>query len=282
MVPGRVGIVGLGLVGGSVAKALAAAGTPAWGCDLDASTERLALVETIAGILDDAVLPTCELVVLAGWPGSVGPWLEANAARLAPGAIVMDVAGVKRGVCRRARAACEGLPVAFVGCHPMAGSHRGGFEHARADLFRGAPMAVVPPALDDPGRADVLLRLEELLAPCGFGSWSACDADEHDAVVAYTSQLAHLVSSAYAKSPTALRRGGLSAGSWRDLTRVAELSAPMWAELFEADADHLLVELDRMVAELGRYRDAIAAGDHDGLVALLEEGTRMKREADAL
>lgn len=125
MVPGRVGIVGLGLVGGSVAKALAAAGTPAWGCDLDSSTERLALVETIAGTLDDAVLPTCELVVLAGWPASVGPWLEAN-------------------------------------------------------------------------------------------------------------------------------------------------------------ADHLLVELDRMVSELGRYRDAIAAGDHEGLVALLEEGTRMKREADAL
>ena len=279
-VPGRCGVVSLGLMGGSFAKAFAAAGVEVFAWHRTRSTLELAMIETVDGELDDTTIPTCELIVLAGYPASTVEWLERYAPLVSPGAIVIDAVGVKRVICERCEQICAGHPFTFVGCHPMAGTQYSGFAHARATMFKGAPMVVVPPAMDDLERATVLERLKELLAPCQFGSFTLATADEHDRNIAFTSQLAHVVSNAYVKSPTARDHRGFSAGSYRDLTRVARLNAPMWTELFLDNADHLGAELDCIIESLSAYRDALAAGDADRLEALLAEGDRIKREIE--
>ena len=279
-VPGRCGVVSLGLMGGSFAKAFAAAGREVFAWNRTRSTLELAMIETVTGELDEATIPTCELIVLAGYPASTVEWLERCAALVSPGAIVIDTVGVKRVICERCEALCAGLPFTFVGCHPMAGTQFSGFAHARATMFKGAPMVVVPPQMEDLARASVLERLKELLAPCGFGSFTLATAAEHDRVIAYTSQLAHVVSNAYVKSPTARSHKGFSAGSYKDLTRVARLNAPMWTELFLDNADNLSAELGCVIESLQAYKDAIDAGDAARLEALLAEGDRIKREVE--
>ena len=280
-VPGRVGGVSLGLMGGSFAKAFAAAGVEVYAWNRTRSTLELAMIETVSGELDESTIPTCELIVLAGYPASAIEWLERSAGLVSPGAIVIDTVGVKRVICQRCGDACAGRPFTFVGCHPMAGTQYSGFAHARATMFKGAPMVVVPPeTAGDIERAEVLERLKGLLAPCAFGSFTLATAAEHDRMIAYTSQLAHVVSNAYVKSPTARGHRGFSAGSYRDLTRVARLNAPMWTELFLDNADNLSAELGRIIDSLAAYKDAIDAGDAERLEALLAEGDAIKREVD--
>ena len=164
-----------------------------------------------------------------------------------------------------------------MGGHPMAGTQFSGFKHSRADLFAGAPMVLVPHRFDD---MDLLDRAKIALAPCGFGSFSVTTACEHDRMIAFTSQMPHILSNAFIKSPTAAAHKGFSAGSYKDLTRVAWLNPQMWAELFLENRDFTLYELDTYIESLTAYRDAIARGDGETLTALLEEGKRRKEEVD--
>ncbi|MBQ9058655.1 MAG: prephenate dehydrogenase [Atopobiaceae bacterium] len=277
-VPGRVGVVGLGLIGGSFAKAFAAAGNKAYACNRSASTIQLALVETIAGVLDEQTIPSCELIILSLYPEANVAWLERHAELISPGAIVIDTAGTKRGICDRCFELAGVHPFQFCGGHPMAGTHHSGFGHATADLFSGAPMVLVPPPLTDIERLVLLDRIKTLLAPCKFGSYSQTTANNHDRIIAFSSQLAHVVSNAYIKSPTRSDHQGFSAGSYRDLTRVAKLNPQMWTELFLDNADNLIFEIDQIIAELTQYREALAEGDAQTLCELLAEGDRLKRE----
>ena len=279
-VPGRYGVVSLGLMGGSFAKAFAAAGAEVYAWNRTRSTLELAMIETVTGELDEETIPMCELIILAGYPASTVEWLERYAPLVSPGAIVIDTVGVKRVICERCEEICAPYPFTFVGCHPMAGTQYSGFARARATMFKGAPMVVVPPAMDDLERATVLERLKTLLSPCQFGSFTLSTADQHDRNIAFTSQLAHVVSNAYVKSPTARDHRGFSAGSYRDLTRVARLNAPMWTELFLDNADHLGRELDVIIENLSAYRDALAERDAERLEGLLAEGDRIKREIE--
>ena len=157
----------------------------------------------------------------------------------------------------------------------MAGTHFSGFKYSRATLFKGAPMVLVPPVLDDMQMIERVCKL--LDAPC-FGHFSVTTAEKHDEMIAFTSQLAHVVSNAYVKSPTARSHKGFSAGSYKDLTRVAWLNPQMWTELFLDNRDHLLAELDGLCSELQKYRDALSEGNSETLCALLEEGKRCKEE----
>ena len=279
MVPGRCGVVGLGLIGGSFARALARGGHEVYACDLDDDICRFAAIDTTSGPLADEVVPTCELVILACYPEACVEWLRAHAHLVSPEAIVIDTSGVKRSVCGPAFEVAREAGISFLGCHPMAGTQYSGYAHSRADLFRHAPMVVCPPP-DVRGVACLALvdRLERLLAPCGFDKFTVTTPERHDEVIAYTSQLAHVVSNAYVKSPTLALRGGFSAGSYRDLTRVAHLNPRMWAELFLDDADNLSREVGRLIDELGRYREALDARDGEALERLLAEGDRIKRE----
>jgi len=159
----------------------------------------------------------------------------------------------------------------------MAGTQYSGFKNAKATMYHGAPMVIVPPDFDD-----VLLfdHVKQLLQPAGFARFSFTTAEAHDEMIAFTSQMAHVVSNAYIKSPTASQHKGFSAGSYKDMTRVAWLSPEMWAELFLENKDNLLHELDMFMTHLGEYRDAMARDDLPALTRLLDEGRRRKEEVD--
>jgi prephenate dehydrogenase len=279
-VPGRVGIVSLGLIGGSFAKAFHEGGREVFAWNRTRSTLDFAMIETVDGELDDESVPTCELIILAGYPQMSVDWLRQRADLISPGAIVIDAVGVKRRVCEECFACAEGRPWTFVGAHPMAGTQYSGFAHARTNMFEGAPMVLVPPRQDSVENLELLDRLQQLLAPCGFGSFKYATAEEHDEVIAFTSQLAHVVSNAYVKSPSALAHKGFSAGSYKDLTRVARLNATMWTELFLDNADYLSAEIGTLIENLQAYKDALDNGDAETLHALLAEGDRLKREAE--
>lgn len=283
-----VGIVGLGLIGGSFARAYRSLGATVYALDTDRDTMDASMIETVESPLDDASIPSCDLIILAAYPQACNEWLEEHAEILgrisdpdtSRGPIVIDTAGVKEAVCARAFELARANGFAFVGTHPMAGTQFSGFAHARADLFRGAPMVLVPPETDDARRLTLLDRAHTLLAPVGFGSFSVTSPEEHDRVIAFTSQLAHVVSNAYVKSPTARAHHGFSAGSYRDLTRVAHLNPGMWAELMMDDAKNLSQEIASLIEALDAYRLALDAGDRDRLRMLLAEGDRIKRALD--
>ena len=282
-----VGVVGLGLIGGSFARAYRAPGWRVLAYDTDSDTMDAARVETVDAVLDDENLADCDIVILCAYPEACWNWLETHAARLGElsarpqgGPVVIDSAGVKRRICEAAFPLAAEHGFAFCGAHPMAGKQYSGFAHARADLFQEAPIVLVPPALPDPERLDLLDRVHTLLEPCRFGSFSVTTPEVHDRVIAFTSQLAHVVSNAYVKSPTAQEHHGFSAGSYRDLTRVAHLNPTMWSELMCDDAESLVFELDTLIENLTRYRDALASGDRARLQDLLAEGDRIKRALD--
>ena len=279
-VAGRIGVVGLGLIGGSFAKALHTGGAEVYAWNRTHSTLELAMIETVDGELNTDTIPTCELIILASYPTASIAWLEANQDLISAGAIVIDAVGVKRIVCERCFAIASTHDWTFVGCHPMAGTQFSGYAHSRANMFKGAPLVVVPPAMDDFDRVAVLERLQQLLEPCGFGSFTLSTADHHDAVIAFTSQLAHVVSNAYVKSPSARVHKGFSAGSYKDLTRVARLNPDMWCELFLDDADFLSAEIGTLIENLQQYKDAIDTRDAARLRELLAEGDRIKRNIE--
>lgn len=271
-----VGIVGLGLIGGSLAKAYHEAGHHVLAYDRDASVTAFAqLAGAVDAELDENTLATCELLLLAVYPQAAADYLEANAAHIPPAATVIDCCGTKRGICAVGFRLAREHGFLFVGGHPMAGTHFSGFKYSRATLFRGAPMVLVPPVFDD---MQLLDRVCALLAPPAFGRFSVTTAEKHDEMIAFTSQLAHVVSNAYVKSPTAGLHKGFSAGSYKDLTRVAWLNPQMWTELFLENRDALIHEIDLLTAALGQYRDAMQAGDAQTLCRLLEEGKRRKEE----
>ena len=192
-------------------------------------------------------------------------------------ALVMDCCGVKQLICEKCFPLAEKYGFTFMGGHPMAGTHFSGFKYSRADLFRGAPMVLVPHRFDD---MDLLDRAKDALAPCGFGSFSVTTARDHDRMIAFTSQMPHILSNAFIKSATALEHKGFSAGSYRDLTRVAWLNPQMWAELFLENREFVLNELTTYITALERYRDAVEQQDLTSLIALLDEGKRRKEEVD--
>ena len=279
-VPGRVGIITLGLKGGSIAKAFAAAGVEVYGRDISEDVLEMAEIETIKGELTDEIVPTCELIVLAGYPKVAISELKRIAPLVSPGAIVMDTGGVKKVICDACFPVAENHPFTFVGCHPMAGTQYSGFAHARANMFHGAPLVIVPPKMDDFERLDLLERMKQLLAPLGFATFTLTTAERHDEIIAFTSQLAHVVSNAYVKSPEAKVHKGFSAGSYKDLTRVARLNPDMWTELFLEDADNLSREIGCLIGHLQEYKDAIDARDSRHLRELLADGDRRKREIE--
>jgi len=298
-----IGIAGLGLIGGSLAKAYKSCECVSenntdrsgqneskssntqnrniriYGCDIDEAILSFAqLSGAVDGVLDEKTIGKCDAVFIAVNPGDAIRYLEENAKYIAKDTIVIDCCGVKQSVCSSCCPIAEQHGFIFVGGHPMAGSHKGGFKNSRADLFRGAYMILVPPVYDDP----VLFgRLEEVLKPVGFGHITVTTAEKHDEMIAFSSQMAHVVSNAFIKSPSAGGHKGFSAGSYRDLTRVARLNAEMWGELLMDNSDYLIKELDIFADSIKKYRDALEVKDMVELVKLLEEGSRRKGELDS-
>ena len=274
----NVGIVGLGLIGGSMAKSIQTrTAHTVWGIDLDPETMTLSrLSGAISGALTSENLSQCDLVLVAIRPAAAVNWVKENAAKIAKGAIVVDLCGVKRSVCAALSPVAGEYGFAYIGGHPMAGRERGGFVHSSEELFLGASMILTPDAHTD---MRMLETLKSFFTDIGFAGLTFSTPDEHDRIIAYTSQLAHIVSSAYVKSPEAERRRGFSAGSFRDMTRVAHLDEAMWTELFLDDADYLTEQLEILIGHLNEYRDALLAKDAERLETLLRQGREQKAKA---
>ena len=275
----KVGIVGLGLIGGSLAKAYKESGqAEVYGWDTDADTMLLAkTVEAIDGTLDETVLPDCDLLLLALYPGAAIEYLRAHAPEISPKTFVIDCCGVKQVVCDACFPIAEQYGFSFFGGHPMAGTQFSGFAKSRSSLFRGASMILVPPRFDDIAQLD---QAKQLLAPVGFGRTVVTTADKHDEMIAFTSQMAHIVSNAFTKSPAARQHKGFSAGSYKDLTRVAWLNETMWTELFMDNRQKLIREIDILVHSLEEYKEAMQQEDAPRLKELLREGRICKEEVD--
>ncbi len=274
-----VGIVGLGLIGGSLAKAYQRdESVTVLGTARTMKTVDFALLAgDIDGVLTPDRLAECDLVLIATFPEASMEYLADNAAYFSKTGIVMDCVGTKERICELGFRLAKEHGFTFVGGHPMAGTQFSGLKYAKATLYDGAPMVIVPPMRDD---IAFLYRIKSLLAPLGFRSISVTSAKEHDEMIAFTSQMCHVVSNAYIKSPTAAKHKGFSAGSYRDLTRVAWLNAPMWSELILENRENMLAEMDVLIENLRKYRDAIADNDNDTLTALLQEGKERKEQID--
>ena len=273
-----VGIVGLGLIGGSFAKAYHAAGHTVLAFDTDRSTYDFAVLSgTVNGPLTDETLSTCDLILIAVIPSAAVGYLKQHAAHIGPKPVVIDCCGTKRVVCAACFPLAKEHGFTYLGGHPMAGTHNSGFKYATPTMFHNAPMVLVPENHND---IQLLSRVKDLLAPAGFSRFSITTAEQHDEMIAFTSQLAHVVSNAYIKSPTAGLHKGFSAGSYKDMTRVAWLAPRMWAELFLENKEYLMTELNTLIDNLRQYQDAMEHNDLPGLVQLLDEGRRRKEEVD--
>ena len=274
----KVGIVGLGLMGGSMAKSIKARTShTVYGIDLDQETMSLArLCGAIDGPLTGENLARCDLVLVALRPQAAIDWVREKGAGIPKGAILVDFCGVKRVVVEALAPLAEEYGFSYIGGHPMAGRERGGFTASTEDLYVGASMILTPDQRTD---MKLLETLRDFFFDVGFGKLTFSQPEEHDRIIAFPSQLAHIVSSAYVKSPEAQRRRGFSAGSFRDMTRVARLDEEMWTELFLDDADFLTKELGILIGHLEEYREALEARDGERLRSLLRDGREKKATA---
>ena len=275
----NIGIVGLGLIGGSLAKS-AKKNTKykVYGYDTSKDVIKSAIAEkSIDGELTEKRLASCDYVFIPLYPEAVVEYVEKNASVFKDGATVIDCAGVKRSVCEKCFEIADKHKFSFVGGHPMAGTQFSGFENSKDTMFWNAPFVLTPKENED---ILILANAREVIMALGFGRVSVMTPRKHDKLIAFTSQLAHIVSNAFVKSPSALERKGISAGSYKDLTRVAYLNENMWTELFLDNKDNLIFEVDNIIAELQKYSDAMKNNDPDTLRQLLKEGKEMKLKAD--
>ena len=274
-----VGVVGLGLIGGSLAKALKAnTEHRVLGCDANDSVRQYAeLIGCIDGELTAEALSQCDVVLLAVYPLATVEYVKQHATLFGKGAIVIDCGGVKRSICEACMPLAAEHGFVFIGGHPMAGLHRSGLKYATADLYKGASMILTP---QDTRDIELLEKVTVLLKSIGFGSVTVTTPEQHDEIIAFTSQLAHVVSNAYVKSPRAQVHKGFSAGSYKDLTRVARLNETMWSELFLENRENLLNEIDTLITSLTKYRDALESSDADTLRELLRDGSERKERID--
>ncbi|MBR6808896.1 MAG: prephenate dehydrogenase/arogenate dehydrogenase family protein [Clostridia bacterium] len=271
----NIGIVGLGLIGGSLAKSIKEnTAHTVFGYDIDDSVVQKALLcEAIDERLSADILPSCDIILVALYPSLCVEYIKEHADMFASHALVVDCAGVKRAVYAPIRQIAANYEWQYIGGHPMAGREYSGFNHAQGDLFQNASMILTP-------GEDLLMetraKLKAFFLEAGFASVRFTSAEEHDSMIAYTSQLAHIVSGAYVKNPLSQQHKGFSAGSFQDMTRVARLNEKMWTELMMDNADLLVPSLDDFIMRLSQYRDALAERNSDALFELLKEGRIMK------
>lgn len=254
----RICVVGMGLIGGSMLKAARRAGH-----------EAVALHHG-----DETGFETAELILVCLPPEAIVPWIRRHADRFAPGTVAVDIAGTKRGICREMSALSK-VDWTFVGGHPMAGREVSGFENSLPDLFDGASMILVPDDRTCP--ADVLTVLDGFFRTLGFSRVVVTTAERHDEMIAFTSQLCHVIATAYARDPRVDRTLGFSAESYADMTRIATQDPIVWSELFVENSDRLLEVLDAFMSRLNGFRKALQDGDCRVLAGIIAEGAAAKR-----
>ena len=276
---GNIAVVaGLGLIGGSMAKALKAYGDyRVYGWNRTESVAEQALAEgAVDGIAGDEILSRCDLLLPALYPQATVAFLQNVIPRMKPGAQVVDLVGVKGPIVEAVTPVARRCGVRFTGGHPMAGLEKGGHEHASPDLFQGASMVLVPTAATEVGD---LMELGALFRKLGFARIKFCTPQVHDRMIDYTSQLPHVMSNSSFKSPAAGEQEGFAGGSCRDMSRTACLNERMWTELFLLNRKHLLPEIDCLLASMEELRAALEEGDAAELERLLRRGREDREKA---
>lgn len=274
----KIGIIGLGLIGGSFARAIKEMTShQVYVCEISESVLEDAKRDSAYDeVMTDDNMHECDLILLSLYPEKAIDFIEEKKDKIGKGAVVVDCCGVKRYVCERMKKISEEGNFTFVGGHPMAGTQSWGYSFSRSSMFKGASMILTPFA-DTP--ENVMESLEEFFLSVGFGTVKITTDEEHDRIIAFTSQLPHVISNAYVKSPEAHKQRGFSAGSYKDMTRISKLNAKMWSELFLENGDFLAGEIDILIENLQKYSETIKSKDREKLELLLEEGAESKRQA---
>ena len=277
----NIAVVGLGLIGGSLCKSLKKhTFHHIMGIDSDKETIRKALEQkAIDEHINDDRLSEANLTIICLYPDAICEFVRKNAGKFKKGSIVTDTCGVKKAIVDSCTPVLEENGVMFLGAHPMAGREFSGFDYFTDSLFEGASF-IITPSENTPQIAVDLLST--LAGSIGFGKAVVASPEKHDQVIAYTSQLAHVVSNAYVKSPSVNDFNGFSAGSFMDLTRVAKLNEDMWTSLFMCNKEALLKELDQIISNITEYRDAIREDDKERLRGLLRDGRILKEKCNEM
>lgn len=274
-----IGLVGLGLIGGSMAKAIKE-NTQHTLLVFDIKQSEILAAELVGaadGELNKNNIGECDFVIISAYPNASIDYVKENAGLFKKGAVVVDCGGTKEKICAELFPIAEKNGFDFIGGHPMAGTQFSGFKYSRANLYKGATMLLVPTAKTS---IPVREKTRDLFLSLGFGRVQFTTPEKHDRVIGYTSQLPHIISNAYVKSPNALEQRGFSAGSYKDLSRVAKLNETMWTELFLENKDNIVFEIDTLIENLKAYSDAIKSNDEETLIELLKDGTAKKERAD--
>ncbi len=275
----KIGIIGLGLIGGSMAKAIRLNSDHyVLGMDIDQKiVTKAKIVEAINEELTEKNIGECDMIILALYPDATVETVKKYAHLIKKGAYVIDCGGVKEKVCNNIPEIAKKNDFIFVGGHPMAGIEKIGFKYSNAEIFAEASMILTP---DDNVKIEDLANIKIFFLSIGFGKITVKTAKDHDRIIAYTSQLAHVLSNAYVKSETAKEHRGLSAGSFMDLTRVAYLNETMWTELFLENKNNLINEIKILIDNLSEYKSALEDENVDGLKELLKKGRELKEALD--
>lgn len=275
----KICIAGLGLIGGSLARAIKKnTEHTVYGIDVNKDTIKSALAQdVIDNEITPAQLSVCDLIVLGLYPKATIDFVKENAQYIKQGAIVIDTCGIKSAICKTCEELLAKQGAYFLGCHPMAGRELWGFDASVDNLFDNASFIICK---TDNSDEKVLETVEHFALETGFLRVVISDPAEHDEVIAYTSQLAHVVSNAYVKSPSLLRQCGFSAGSFRDLTRVAKLNENMWTPLFMLNKEPLIKEIDHIIESLKEYKEALEENDESRLYNLLKDGRELKERSN--
>ncbi len=275
----KIAVVGLGLIGGSVAKTLKKnTNHSVYAINRSEQTLKTALSEeAIDGAITPQQLKDMDVVFIGLYAGLTIDFVLKNADNFKKGAVVCDTCGVKTEIVKALTQPLAEKGVHFVGCHPMAGREFSGYRYSLDNLFDNASFIITPDEGTDQGAVQLL---SDLAHEMRFRKTVISTPQEHDRVIAFTSQLAHIVSASYVKSPSLLKQAGFSAGSFKDMTRVAYLNENMWTELFMLNKDALSFEIGCVINALQDYKNALDSGDSDKLHELLKESRELKERSD--
>lgn len=275
----KITVVGLGLIGGSLCKAIKKhTNHMVYGIDINKETLEMALSQNaIDAVTDD--LSLADITIVSLYPITTIDYIKENASKFKKGSIVIDTCGIKKAIVDAVTPVLAENDVTFIGVHPMAGREFSGFEYSLDNLFDDASFIITP---DKSVSQTKINLIEDFAYSIHFKKVVTATPEEHDQIIAFTSQLAHVVSNAYIKSPTHQKQLGFSAGSFQDLTRVAKLNETMWTPLFLLNKDPLCFEIDYIIARLTEYRDAMQNNDAERLKSLLRDGRILKEETKTL
>lgn len=270
----NIAVIGLGIIGGSFCKAIKKY-TEHYviGINRTAETAKKALeVGAIDEIGTPESLKKADLVILAMYPQADIDYVEENGKYIKSGAVVTDASGIKRAICPKLEVLSNKYGFVFVGSHPMAGKEKNGFEVSDSELYRGASFIITPCGAEQ----KYVDFLSDFAKSIGFGTIKITTPEEHDRMIAFTSQLPHVLACSYVLSPCCPNHKGFSAGSYRDVSRVANINSKLWSELFLENKEPLVEELDILVKNITNISDAIKSDDKEKLAELLEQGHKVK------